>query len=66
MCYSWHEDAEKSVHNDIAEEDARKTVPEGYPENRIRSEHSRFWAFRAGRLGRTTEEATADHTLEKV
>ncbi|MCU1444115.1 MAG: hypothetical protein JWQ59_2265 [Cryobacterium sp.] len=66
MCYSWHEDVEKSVQKDVAQEDLRKTMPEGRPENRGRSERSRFWTFRVGRRDRTTEEATADRILEKV
>jgi hypothetical protein len=66
MCYSWHEDAEKAVQNDISQEDPRKTMPEGRPENRVRSEHSGFWTFRSGLRDRTTEEVTADRTLEKV
>lgn len=66
MCYSWHEDVEKSVHNDIAEEEPRKTVPEGFSETRVRPERSRFWSFPIGRRERTTEEAKADRTLEKV
>jgi hypothetical protein len=66
MCYSWHEDVDKTVQKDIGQEDPRKTVPEGYPENRIPPEQSRFWTFPIGRRGRTTEEVTADRTLEKV
>ena len=66
MCYSWHEDVEKSVQNDIAQEDPRKTVPEEHPQSRVRSEHSRFWTFPIGRRQSSTEEATADRTLEKV
>lgn len=66
MCYSWHEDVEKSVQNDAAEEDIQKTVPERRPENRVRSELLRFWTVRVGRRDRTTEEATADRILEKV
>jgi hypothetical protein len=66
MCYSWHEDVEKSVHNDVAQEEPRKTVLDGYPEDRARPEHSRFWAFRIGRRDSTTEEATADRNLERV
>jgi hypothetical protein len=65
MCYSWHEDVEKTVQNGIAEEELRKTVPERIPESRVRSEQPR-WAFPIGRRGRTTEEATADRTFEKV
>ncbi len=66
MCYSWHEDFEKTIQNDIAQEDPRKAAPEGYPEDRVGSEKSRFWTFPIGRRGHTTEEATADRTLEKV
>jgi hypothetical protein len=66
MCYSWHEDAEKRVQSDVAQEDSRKTVPERRPENRVRSESSAFWTVLVGRRNRTTEEATADRILEKV
>jgi hypothetical protein len=66
MCYSWHEDVEKSVQNDVAQEDIRRTVPERRPENRVRSELLRFWTVRVGRRDRTTEEATPDRILEKV
>ncbi|MET4637207.1 hypothetical protein ABIE24_000418 [Mycetocola sp. 2940] len=66
MCYSWHEDVEKSVQNDIAREEPRKTVPEGFSATQVRPERSRFWTFSIGRRGRTTEEAKADRTLEKV
>jgi hypothetical protein len=71
MCYSWYEDAEKSVKKDVAQEDPRKSVPESNAESRVRPEHSRFWTFRTGRPDRVTpdhvtEEATADRTLEKV
>jgi hypothetical protein len=65
MCYSWHEDVEKSVQNDVAQEDLRRTVPER-PQNRVRSELRRFWSVRVGRRDRTTEEATPDRILEKV
>jgi hypothetical protein len=64
MCYSWHEDVEKSVQNEEAREDRRETVPEWRPEKRVRSEHVRFWSARADR--RTTEEATTDRVFEKV
>ncbi len=63
MCYSWDENFEKSAR---AREDDRKTVPERRPENLVRSEPSTFWTVRVGRRDRTTEEATADRTLEKV
>ena len=66
MCYSWHEDVAKSVQNETAQEDPRKTVPEGHPQSRVRSEQARFWTFPIGRRERATEEATADRTLEKV
>jgi hypothetical protein len=66
MCYSWHENVEKSVQSDVAEEDRRKTVPEQRPDNRVRSGRLRFWTFRVGRRDRATEEATADRVLEKV
>ena len=75
MCYSWHEDVEKSVRNDVAQEDRPRTVPERHQKNWVRAEHSGFWTFLVGRrdrtteeatAGRTTEEATADRTLEKV
>ena len=66
MCYSWHEDVEKSVQNDVAQDDLRTTVPEQRPENRVRAEFLRFWTVRVGRRDRTTEEATADRILEKV
>ena len=66
MCYSWHEDVEKSVQNDVAREDVRRTAPERRPETRVRSDLLRFWTVRVGRRDRTTEEATADRTLEKV
>ena len=66
MCYSWDEDVEKSVQNDVAQEDLRRRVPERRPENRVRSELLRFWTVRIGRRDRTTEEATADRILEKV
>ena len=66
MCYSWHEDVAKNVQNDTAQEAPRKTVPDSFPENRVRSERSGFWAFRVGRRDRATEEATTDRTLEKV
>jgi hypothetical protein len=66
MCYSWHEDVEKSVQNDVAQEDIRRKVPEQRPENRVRSELPRFWTVRVGRRDRTTEETTADRILEKV
>ena len=66
MCYSWHEDVEKSVRNDVAKEDRPRTVPERRPENRVRSEFLRFWTVRVGRRDRTTEEATPDRILEKV
>ena len=66
MCYSWHEDVEKHVQNDVAQEDLRRTVPERRPENRVRSERPRFWTVRVGRRDRTTDEATAERILEKV
>ena len=66
MCYSWHEEVEMSVHNDVAQEDPRTAAPEGYPENRVQPEHARFWTFQIGRRDRTTEEATADRILERV
>jgi hypothetical protein len=66
MCYSWHEDVEKSVQNDVAQEDLRRTVPEPRPENQVRSEFLRFWTVRVGRRDRRTEEATPDRILEKV
>lgn len=66
MCYSWHEDFEKTVQNDIAQEDPRKSAPEGPLENRVRPEHSRFWTFRIGRRDSTTEEATVDRIRERV
>ena len=69
MCYSWHEDVEKSVQKETSQEDPRKTVPEGRPESRVRSEQAGFWTFLTGRRERATEEATeatADRTLEKV
>ena len=66
MCYSWHEDADKSVQNDVAQVDRRKTVPERAQENRVRSNLLTFWTVRVGRRDRTTEEATTDRVLEKV
>lgn len=74
MCYSWYENAEKTVRHDVAQEEPRKTAPEAHPESRVRSEQSRFWTFRIGRRAHvteearvhTTEEAAADRTLEKV
>ena len=66
MCYSWYEDVEKTAENDIAQEDPRKSVPEGRLENRVRPEHSRFWTFRIGRRDPATEEATVDRIRERV
>jgi hypothetical protein len=72
MCYAWHEDlgkhedTEKSVQNDVAQVDRRKTVPERAPENRVRSNFLRLWTVRVGRHERTTGEATPDRILEKV
>ncbi|SFN89550.1 hypothetical protein SAMN05216219_2507 [Mycetocola miduiensis] len=66
MCYSWHEDVEKTVQTETAQEDPRKTVPEGRPESRVPSEQYRFWTFPVGRRTRATEEVAADRTLEKV
>ena len=66
MCYSWHEDAAKSVQNDVAQEDRRKTEPERRPESRVRSDLLTFWTVRAGRRDRTTDEATAERIPEKV
>jgi hypothetical protein len=66
MCYSWHEEVEKTVQNDTAKENPRTSAPEAHEENRVRLEHSRFWTTRIGRRDRATEEATADRTLEKV
>jgi hypothetical protein len=66
MCYSWHEDVDKSVQNDVAQEDSRKTVPKERPERRVRSEQPAFWTFLIGPRAREPEKATADRTLEKV
>jgi hypothetical protein len=66
MCYSWHEDVEKTAQNDIAQEDPRKSVPEGPLENRVQPEHSRFWTLRIGRRDPATEEATVDRIREMV
>jgi hypothetical protein len=66
MCYSWHEDVEKTAQNDIAQEDPRKSVPEGRLENRVRPERSRFWTSRIGRRDPAPEEATVDRIREMV
>jgi hypothetical protein len=65
MCYSWHEDVERTVQNETAQEAPRKSES-GAPENRVRKEGPRFWVFRTGRRDRATEEATADRVLERV
>ena len=66
MCYSWYEDVEKTAQNDIAQEDLRKSVPEGRLENRVRPERSRFWTFRVGRRDPATEDARVDRIRERV
>lgn len=66
MCYSWYEDVKKTAQNEVAEEAPRKTAPEAKPETPVRSERSTFRTFTLGRRVRTAEEATPDHTLEKV
>jgi hypothetical protein len=66
MCYSWDENVEKTAQNDIAQEDPQRSVPEGRLENRVRPEHSRFWALRIGRRDPATEEATVDRIRERV
>ncbi|MCU1419654.1 MAG: hypothetical protein JWR57_823 [Mycetocola sp.] len=60
MCYSRHEDAEKTVQNDLAQEDPRQSAPEAHSEKGVMPEPARFWTFRTGRRDRTTEEATTD------
>jgi hypothetical protein len=66
MCYSWHEDVEKSAQKNVAHVDRPKTVPERAPENRVWSNLLTLWTVRVGRHDRTTEEATAERILEKV
>jgi hypothetical protein len=66
MCYSWHEDVEKSVRNDVAREDRPRTVPERPQKNWVRAEHSGFWTFLVGRRDRPTEETTAVRTAEEA
>ena len=66
MCYSWDEYVKKTAQNDIAQEDPRRSVPEGRSENRVRPEHSRFWTLRSGRRDPVTEEATVDRIRERV
>lgn len=66
MCYSWDEYVEKTAQNDIAQEDPRRSVPEGRLVNWVRPEHSRFWTLRIGRRDPATEEATVDRIRERV
>jgi hypothetical protein len=66
MCYSWNDEVEKTAWNEVAQEDRPTTAPEPRAESRVGPERVRFWTLRFGRRDRTTHEAEAERTLEKV